>query len=91
MRTTPSEPTGEVGAIEDAGSVYDVAVLQKALDLLEIVSEGSDLGLAELSARTGASKASSFRILSTLHRRGYMTKDPAVSYTHLTLPTKRIV
>lgn len=60
----------------DPASVYDVAVLQKALDLLEIVTEAGDLGLAELSARAGASKASSFRVLSTLHRRGYVSKDP---------------
>ena len=61
---------------EAAGSVYDVAVLQKALDLLELITEAGDLGLAELSARAGASKASSFRVLSTLHRRGYVSKDP---------------
>lgn len=60
----------------DPGSVYDVAVLQKALDLLELITDAGDLGLAELSTRTGASKASSFRILTTLHRRGYVSKDP---------------
>lgn len=80
MRNTSigTAPESHVDAAvpDDAGSVYDVAVLQKALDLLEIITEGGDLGLAELSARTGASKASSFRVLSTLHRRGYVSKDP---------------
>jgi len=70
-----AEESRETGA--DRGSVYDVAVLQKALDILEIVTQTGDLGLADLAARTGASKASSFRILSTLHRRGYVSKDPA--------------
>ena len=56
--------------------VYDVAVLQKALDLLEAITSGPESGLRELSLATGASKASSFRVLSTLERRGYVVKDP---------------
>jgi DNA-binding IclR family transcriptional regulator len=58
-------------------SVYDVAVLQKALDVLEIVADGPELGLSELSERSGASKASNYRILSTLESRGFLVKDPA--------------
>lgn len=76
MRNTPSDPTEDPVPTGEPGSVYDVAVLQKALDVLEAITEAGDLGLAELSARTGASKASSFRVLSTLHRRGYVSKDP---------------
>ena len=56
--------------------VYDVAVLQKALDLLEAITLGPESGLRELSSATGASKASSFRVLSTLEHRGYVVKDP---------------
>ncbi len=75
--TAPSRAIQEpVPIAGDPGAVYDVAVLQKALDLLELITEDGDLGLAELSARSGASKASSFRILTTLHRRGYVSKDP---------------
>ncbi len=58
-------------------SAYDVAVLGKALAIVESLVEGKTLGVSELSERTGASKASAFRILSTLERRGYVTKDPA--------------
>ncbi|MFN8621221.1 MAG: IclR family transcriptional regulator [Chloroflexota bacterium] len=76
MPSPAPDPTDEPGAVADPGSVYDVAVLQKALDLLEMITEAGDLGLAELSSRTGASKASAFRVLSTLHRRGYVSKDP---------------
>ncbi len=60
-----------------ARAAYDVAVLGKALALLESLVEGKTLGVSELSERTGASKASAFRILTTLERRGYVTKDPA--------------
>jgi IclR family acetate operon transcriptional repressor len=76
MTTTPADVPDRSDTVSDPGAVYDVAVLQKALDLLEIITDAGDLGLAELSARAGASKASSFRVLSTLARRGYVSKDP---------------
>jgi DNA-binding IclR family transcriptional regulator len=60
----------------DGRSVYDVAVLQKALDVLEVLSQRTDLGLSELSLETGVSKASTYRVLSTLEARGFVTKDP---------------
>jgi IclR family acetate operon transcriptional repressor len=60
----------------DGRSVYDVAVLQKALDVLEVLADHSDLGLSELSAQTGVSKASTYRVLSTLEARGFVIKDP---------------
>ncbi len=67
-----------VGALRTSGarSVYDVAVLQKALDVLEVLAERPDLGLSELSTRTGVSKASTYRVLSTLEARGFVAKDP---------------
>jgi IclR family transcriptional regulator, acetate operon repressor len=70
MRTAISS-----GGKADASSVYDVAVLGKALDLLETVAAGPDLGLSQLSERTGVSKGSAFRVLSTLESRGYLSKD----------------
>ena len=49
-------------------------MLQKALDLLEVLAEQPDLGLSELSEKTGASKASTYRMLSTLESRGFVVK-----------------
>lgn len=68
---------GKVAAPKGDGSrsIYDVAVLQKALDLLEVIAEEPDLGLSELSEKTGASKASTYRMLSTLESRGFVVKD----------------
>jgi len=84
MPLPPAEPAEEPAAgvdpAADPGAVYDVAVLGKALDLLELITDAGDLGLADLSARSGASKASSFRILTTLHRRGYVSKDPVTRH-----------
>ncbi len=56
-------------------SIYDVAVLQKALDILEVLADRSDLGLSELSERAEVSKASTYRVLSTLESRGFVIKD----------------
>ncbi len=67
---TPVSLSGRI----DGSSIYDVAVLGKALDLLETVAAGPDLGLSGLSERTGVSKASAFRVLSTLQARGYVSK-----------------
>jgi IclR family acetate operon transcriptional repressor len=75
-RATKLAPaTGVEGATGGRGrSIYDVAVLQKALDLLEVLAEEPDLGLSELSEKTGASKASTYRMLSTLESRGFVVK-----------------
>jgi IclR family acetate operon transcriptional repressor len=70
MRTAVS-----LGGKSDSSSIYDVAVLGKALDLLETLASEPDLGLSELSQRTGVSKGSAFRVLSTLQARGYVAKD----------------
>lgn len=56
-------------------SIYDVAVLQKALDILEVLAECPGLGLSELSEKAKASKASTYRVLSTLESRGFAVKD----------------
>ncbi len=50
----------------------NVAVLDKALDLLECLVEGGNQTVAELSDATGVTKAAAYRILSTLERRGYV-------------------
>ena len=54
---------------------YDVAVLGKALDLLEALADGGELGLTDLSRRGHVHKTSAYRILTTLERRGYVLKD----------------
>ncbi len=67
---------GSASTARSERGVYDVAVLQKALDLLEVLADRPNLGLSELSEQTGASKASSYRVLSTLESRGFLVKDP---------------
>jgi IclR family transcriptional regulator, acetate operon repressor len=74
--TDVATPGGPAGPARSERGVYDVAVLQKALDLLEVLADRPNLGLSELSEQTGASKASSYRVLSTLESRGFLVKDP---------------
>jgi len=47
-----------------------VAVIDKALDLLECLSDGQPRTVAELSQAAGISKAAAYRILHTFERRG---------------------
>ncbi|MBV9322644.1 MAG: IclR family transcriptional regulator [Chloroflexi bacterium] len=56
---------------------YDVAVLGKALDVLETLVAAGEMGLSQLAAESGVSKTSAFRVLTTLEVRGYLAKDPA--------------
>jgi IclR family acetate operon transcriptional repressor len=54
---------------------YDVGVLHKALDVLELLALGEALTAVELARRAGISKAAAYRILGTLERRGYVRRD----------------
>lgn len=65
MRTeasTQDRSTGEVG------------VLNKTLDLLEVLAGADGLTVAELAATSGVNKAAAYRILNTLERRGYVVR-----------------
>jgi IclR family acetate operon transcriptional repressor len=58
---------------------YSIAVLDRALDLLEALAEapaGAPLGVSEVARRAGVTKSAAFRILANLERRGYVAKDP---------------
>ena len=60
---TPKATTGEVG------------VLNKTLNLIEAMATADRQTVAELSASAGVNKAAAYRILHTLERRGYATRD----------------
>ncbi|MGO4838896.1 helix-turn-helix domain-containing protein, partial [Rhizobiaceae sp. 2RAB30] len=50
----------------------NVAVLDKALDLLECLLKQPDQTVADLAQRADVTKAAAYRILATLERRGYV-------------------
>lgn len=55
-----------------ANKTESVAVLDKAIDLLECLLKEPDQTVAELSQAADVTKAAAYRILSTLERRGYV-------------------
>lgn len=56
---------------------YPIAVLARALDLLDALEDNASLSLTEASAVTGINKATTLRVLANLEERGYVERDPA--------------
>jgi DNA-binding IclR family transcriptional regulator len=54
-----------------------ITSLERALDLLELLSERDEVKLAELPKLLGASRATGFRLLATLQERGYVVHNKA--------------
>jgi DNA-binding IclR family transcriptional regulator len=69
-------PAGRTAADPPAkGGRYAIAVLGKALDLLDALDGGGAATLTELSARTGIPKATALRVLANLEERGFVERD----------------
>jgi DNA-binding IclR family transcriptional regulator len=74
------DATGNGEAIEKSVPDYSIAVLDRALDVLEALADGAEpLGVTELARRVGATKSAAYRILANLERRGYVGKDPTTA------------
>ena len=59
----------------------NVKSLEKALDIIEIVSnEQQDASLSEIARQTGLPKSTVHRLIATLTGRGYLEKTEAGSY-----------
>jgi DNA-binding IclR family transcriptional regulator len=58
---------------------YRIAAVDRALSVLEILSEGGELGVTDMARELGMTKSLVFRILHTLEARGYVTKNAARS------------
>jgi IclR family acetate operon transcriptional repressor len=56
-------------------ATYDVGVLHKAIDVLELLAGGDALTVVEIAERARISKAAAYRILGTLETRGYVRRD----------------
>jgi IclR family acetate operon transcriptional repressor len=59
---------------------YMVPVVQSTFRILEELSRTGALGLNDVTQRTGISKSTVFRILTTLTRLGYVVRDNSRSY-----------
>ena len=54
---------------------YEVAVVAKALHVLEALASSAELSVTEVTHAAGISKGAAFRILATLEKSGYVEKD----------------
>ncbi|WP_136659916.1 IclR family transcriptional regulator [Nitratireductor sp. XY-223] len=59
---------------------YRIAAVDRALSVLEILSEKGELGVTEMAAELGMTKSLVFRILHTLEARGYVAKNETSSH-----------
>ena len=68
---------------------YSVPVLMRALDILEFLRR-SDIPLKpdEIANATGVSRTTTYRILHTFARRGYVAQDPRGKFSFLSLQAK---
>src|SRR3990172_10185733 len=63
--------------MEHAGGRYNIRVLDRAIGLLSVLSEGQPKNLTELSAQLGIGSSSTYRLLATLASHGYIEHDRA--------------
>jgi ribose transport system substrate-binding protein len=76
--------------MKNPSSSYMVESISRACDVLETFrSDGECLRLSEVASRTGLSKATVFRILYTLERRGLLEQDSDRKYRLRIRPLKR--
>ncbi|MBR0665470.1 helix-turn-helix domain-containing protein [Roseomonas hellenica] len=72
------EKTASQQTSEDVDPRLFVASIEKAMAVLELFeSERQDLSLTEIMARAGIGRSAVQRFVYTLHRLGYLSRDPA--------------
>ncbi|EFM10275.1 transcriptional regulator, IclR family [Paenibacillus curdlanolyticus YK9] len=54
-----------------------VRAVERALDILQCFTAGTDFGMTEIADRVGLHKSTVHRMLSTLEDRGFVERDPA--------------
>ena len=81
MSTTKAGAEGQATAESGGNRVskpagrYTIAVLTKALDLIDLLEAHEALTLTELSGRAGINKATALRVLANLEERGYVERE----------------
>ena len=61
--------------------------LDRALNILEVISQEDNISLTDLSSKVGLNKATAFRIAKALKDNGYV-KQLKLSLIHISEPTR---
>ncbi len=77
---SPSVKTNAGPAATHEGGQYLIPVVQSAFSVLEAISKAGWVSLKEVTSRTGVSKSTAFRILTTLCHLGYLVRDDRKRY-----------
>jgi len=81
MRTTRASAAVSTARSGPSSDISGVRVLHKMLDILEILkSRDSGYTLTDLTRSVALPKATVYRILSTLEKRGYLDRSPGNAY-----------
>jgi IclR family acetate operon transcriptional repressor len=67
--------TGESGDQQEKQNRYAIQSIEKALDVIEVLSEHDSLSLIQLAELVNQPKSSLFRIMLTLEKRGYISRS----------------
>lgn len=60
----------------------NVRVIDRAFDILEVLAaSNTPMGLSEICRATGMSKSTVYRLISTMHNRHYVEKNPDNTYS----------
>jgi DNA-binding IclR family transcriptional regulator len=63
-----------------SGDKYLLSSLSNTLDILDLLSKHEELGVSEISRELNMGKASTFRMLYTLDKKGFVFKAPDAKY-----------
>jgi|HigsolmetaAR203D_1030402.scaffolds.fasta_scaffold01030_2 IclR family acetate operon transcriptional repressor len=67
--------TGDTGELPEKHNRYAIQSIEKALDVIEVLSEHDSLSLIQLAELVNQPKSSLFRIMLTLEKRGYVSRS----------------
>lgn len=69
-----------IGGDNLANDQYILQSVDNTLQVIELLSQNTDIGVAEISRELGLGKATVFRILTTLENRNFVKKDGLAKY-----------
>lgn len=77
VRNVKQSPVQTLSRVSRRSNPEGVQSVERALDLLEVFPRfGREIGLTAIASQAGVNKATAYRLLTTLERRGYIERAP---------------